>query len=272
MNRRAFLLAAGGVGLLSPRVGQLREAVDQPSLRPGSDRIARAICRGAAASPANASAQIAQTALPGADIPKYVEALPTFTGARISAANINVSLAEFQQRVLPATMYNALPAPFDGGSFCWGYKVGDAPIHFPGYTIEAQNGTPTTVTYNNDLPLAPFLQKYLIVDQTLHWADPLNQMGAADPYAGPPPAVTHLHGAEVPSAFDGAPDAWFTPSLTDKGKGFVTNIYTYPNGQQATTLWFHDHALGMTRLNIYAGRPAREHRNSDSRFQTRWAW
>src|SRR5262249_2251796 len=35
--------------------------------------------------------------------------------------------------------------------------------------------------------------------------------------------------------------------------GFVTNIYTYPNGQEATTLWFHDHVLGMTRLNIYAG-------------------
>jgi Multicopper oxidase len=92
--------------------------------------------------------------------------------------------------------------------------------HFPGFTIEAQRGTPTVVTYNNDLPLAPFLQKY---------------------------------GGEAPSAFDGAPDAWFTPGLADKGKGFVTNIYTYPNRQEAATLWFRDHALGITRLNIYAG-------------------
>jgi FtsP/CotA-like multicopper oxidase with cupredoxin domain len=254
MNRRAFLLAAGGVGLLSPRVGQLREALDQPALRPGSDRIARAICRGAEASPANASAQIAQTALPGADIPKYVDGLTVFTGRRISAANIDVSLAEFQQQILPAAMYSGLPAPFDGGTFCWGYKVGDAPIHFSGYTIEAQSGTPTTVTYSDNLPTAPFLQKYLTVDQTLHWADPLSEMGSVDPYVGPPPVVTHLHGAEVPSAFDGAPDAWFTPGLDpDKGKGFVTNIYNYPNRQQATTLWFHDHVLGMTRLNIYAG-------------------
>src|SRR5262249_18950623 len=60
-------------------------------------------------------------------------------------------------------------------------------------------------------------------------------------------------GAEGPSAFDGAPHAWFTPGLADKGKGFVTNIYTYPNGQEAATLWLHDHALGMTRLNMYAG-------------------
>jgi hypothetical protein len=110
MNRRAFLLMAGGVGLLSPRGGQLREALDQPALHPGSDRIARAICRGAAASPANASAQIAQTALPGADIPKYVDPVPTFAGGRISADSANVSLVEFQQQILPATIYSALPA------------------------------------------------------------------------------------------------------------------------------------------------------------------
>jgi spore coat protein A, manganese oxidase len=57
--------------------------------------------------------------------------------------------------------------------------------HFPGFTIEAQRGTPTIVTYNNDLPLAPVLQQYLTVDQTLHWADPLEQMGSVAPYAGP---------------------------------------------------------------------------------------
>jgi FtsP/CotA-like multicopper oxidase with cupredoxin domain len=253
MNRRAFMLMAGGMGLLSPRPGQLREALGQFALRPESGRIARAICRGAAASPANASAQIAQTALPGADIPKYVDPLFVFTGARISTANIDVSLTEFQQQVLPPTIYSALPAPFDGGTFCWGYKVGGAPPHFPGFTIEAQRGTPTIVTYNNDLPLVPFLQKYLTVDQTLHWADPLDKMGSVDSYSGPPPVVTHLHGAETPSAFDGAPDAWFTPGIANKGMGFVTNTYTYPNKQEATTLWFHDHVLGMTRLNIYAG-------------------
>ena len=164
-----------------------------------------------------------------------------------------MSIAEFQQQVLPASIYEALTELFDQGTYVWGYKVGGAPAHYPGFTIEAQRGTPTTVTYDNDLPLAPLLQQYLSVDQTLHWADPLNQMGSRSPYSGPPPVVTHLHGAEGPSAFDGAPDAWFTPGLAYKGNGFVTNIYTYPNGQEATTLWFHDHALGMTRLNVYAG-------------------
>src|SRR5439155_18311108 len=55
------------------------------------------------------------------------------------------------------------------------------------------------------------------------------------------------------SAFDGNPDAWFTPGLSITGSGFSTNTYTYPSVQEATTLWFHDHALGMTRINIYAG-------------------
>ena len=97
MNRRAFLLMAGGVGLLSPQQERLGKAIDQQPTRRGSNGIAGVICRGATASSANASAQIAQTALPGVDIPKYVDPLPTFTGARISADNINVSITEFQQ-------------------------------------------------------------------------------------------------------------------------------------------------------------------------------
>jgi spore coat protein A, manganese oxidase len=127
---------------------------------------------------------------------------------------------------------------------------------YPGFTIEARRGTPTKVSYLNNLPLSPRLQKYLTIDQTVHWADPLEQMGSVSPYAGPPPIVTHLHGSEVPSAFDGHPEGWFTPGQGRQvrtGTGFSTNVYTYPNAQQATALWFHDHALGITRLNVYAG-------------------
>jgi FtsP/CotA-like multicopper oxidase with cupredoxin domain len=61
-----------------------------------------------------------------------------------------------------------------------------------------------------------------------------------------------LHGGEVPSAFDGGPQEWFTPNgLT--GPDYVGSFYTYPNSQEATTMFFHDHALGATRLNLYAG-------------------
>jgi hypothetical protein len=82
-------------------------------------------------------------ALSGSDIPKYVEPLPTFAGARVSAANITASIEEFQQFVLPASVYSELPAPFSQGTYVWGYRVGNMPPHYPGLTIEAQSGTPT---------------------------------------------------------------------------------------------------------------------------------
>jgi FtsP/CotA-like multicopper oxidase with cupredoxin domain len=225
MKRRSFLQLAGGAGLLSTLSARRTFA----------------------------SVQVAQTALPGHEIPKYVEPLPTFFGARVAAGEIRVSVEEFQQKVLPTSMYTALPAPFNEGTFVWGYKVGNAPPSYPGFTIEARRGTSTKIVYRNNLPLPPFLQKYLTVDQTLDWADPLKQQGSFSPYVGPPPIVTHLHGGEVPSEFDGGPLSWFTPGLGLTGPAFKTNIYSYPNEQEATTLWFHDHTMGITRLNVYAG-------------------
>jgi FtsP/CotA-like multicopper oxidase with cupredoxin domain len=233
-----------------------------------------------------ASQQIPQTPLPGKKIPKYVEPVPVFGPASGGAAprvdgmkTLTVSMEEFQEQILPGSIYTALPAPYNLGTYVWGYKISDGTNtygpFYPAFTIEAKRGTPTNVTYINDL-INPVLQKYITVDQTIHWADPLGLMcedavppidctvNPADPccqpFAGPVPAVAHLHGGEDPSAFDGGPDSWFTPDGTGpggigffKGPGFVKNAYTYPNGQEATTLFFHDHALGATRLNLYAG-------------------
>jgi FtsP/CotA-like multicopper oxidase with cupredoxin domain len=81
------------------------------------------------------------------------------------------------------------------------------------------------------------------------------------------PAVPHLHGGEVPPGIDGGPDAWFTGLNVDgsneRGHDYYTDprfavsaneaVYSYPNAQQAAPLWFHDHTLGATRLNVYAG-------------------
>lgn len=196
-------------------------------------------------------------------IPQFVEPMPHFAGHRITGTNIPVSVQEIQEFVLPASFYAALPAPYNSGTYVWGYAVDGAPAHYPGFTVEAVRGTPTTMTYTNDLPVSgSVVQGLLTVDQTLHWADPLMEMGSLDPYTGPPPVVTHLHGAEVPSEFDGGPDQWFTPDGI-KGMGYRTSadyvqpangaVYTYPNDQEPATLWFHDHALGATRLNVYAG-------------------
>jgi spore coat protein A len=207
-----------------------------------------------------ASVSSGQTPLPAANIPKYVTALRTFNGSRVETASFTTKMVEFQQVVLPPSMY---PAGFKNGTWLWGYQNDSRPATWPGVTVEVDRGTPTTITYVNNLPLAAsrsHLQSLLTVDQTLHWADPLNAGTNFKPYAGPVPGVVHLHGAEVPSAFDGVPEAWFTPDGRH-GRGYNTvsptaanaAVYRYPNSQPATQLWFHDHTLGITRINVFSG-------------------
>ena len=56
-----------------------------------------------------------------------------------------------------------------------------------------------------------------------------------------------------PRKFDGGPDSWTTLLNLKRGPGFPGNTFTYPNGQEEATIWFHPHAFGITRLNVYAG-------------------
>ena len=120
----------------------------------------------------------------------------------------------------------------------------------------------------------------LPIDQTLHWANPPGGVAGRDsrgtdltPYTGPVPIVTHVHGAHVGPESDGYPEAWWLPRANDIPPGYATqgtlvNHYTtptnsparpgvasfrYPNTQPSATIWYHDHALGMTRNNVYAG-------------------
>ncbi|HTK11652.1 MAG TPA: multicopper oxidase [Ktedonobacteraceae bacterium] len=206
--------------------------------------------------------QTPQVPLAGAKIPQFVEPLPTFAGSRVKDTSFTISMQEFQQKVLPERLYAGLKSPFNAGTYLWGYQVDNRPAHYPAYTIESVQSMPTTITYVNDLPdfTKSQLGSLLTVDQTIHWADPLKQMGSTKPYQGPVPTVPHMHGAEVPSLFDGVPNQWFTQDGMH-GKGYNTfaatpansAIYRYPNTQPATTMWFHDHALGMTRLSVFAG-------------------
>ena len=72
-------------------------------------------------------------------------------------------------------------------------------------------------------------------------------------FQSPIPTVVHLHGGVTPSASDGFPEAWFTQDEEKKGPAFTTSTFEYFNSQLATTLWYHDHTLGMTRLLVAAG-------------------
>jgi FtsP/CotA-like multicopper oxidase with cupredoxin domain len=123
-------------------------------------------------------------------------------------------------------------------------------------------------SFNKDFPYGPGLVQGLVsVDKTIHWANPLNSncmdnpLGDCGlPFTGSPPATVHLHGGEVAPGSDGGPDSWFTPdgktgpgyrTLFNAGPGKA--VYLYPNFQEPGTLFFHDHALGATRTNLYSG-------------------
>jgi spore coat protein A len=98
------------------------------------------------------------------------------------------------------------------------------------------------VNWQNNLPQTHLLQR--AIDRTLHGGT----TGLPDVRT-----VVHLHGLKVLPESDGYPDSWFSPGYGQVGPFFTTKTYLYPNDQQATTLWYHDHAVSITRLNVHTG-------------------
>lgn len=133
----------------------------------------------------------------------------------------------------------------------WGYGEDAASATYPGKTFVIDKGKKIFVKWVNNLidSSGKLLQHLLPIDPALHWAfDGIKEWKSLGV-----PIVTHLHGGLTESASDGLPEQWFTPGYTMKGKDFVKDTYVYDNNQEAATLWYHDHALGITRLNVYAG-------------------
>lgn len=119
-------------------------------------------------------------------------------------------------------------------TYVWGYDG-----MYPGPTIEAFKDIPTFVEWANNLPDKHFLP----FDTTLHGTQD-------DPEVK---TVVHLHGAKVDWESDGYPEAWYTADYKITGPKFTRREYEYENHQPGATLWYHDHAMGETRLNVYAG-------------------
>ena len=129
----------------------------------------------------------------------------------------------------------------------WGYSAGgQSSAGYLGPTFIAQENIPVDIRWMNQLPKKGHL---LDVDFTTHTAHPLKKTFAR----GYVPTVVHLHGGHTESESDGIPDAWYVQNWQEKGSLFSKKTYHYDNDQQAATLWYHDHALGITRLNVYAG-------------------
>ena len=227
------------------------------------------------------AAQSPQMFLAGAAIPQFVDMVPNLldTDHLIvdGGSEITLEMREHQAMILPAGTI-----PGYSGTYVWSYLKPGQPSRqsYIGPVVLATRGKPTEMKFvnmlghTNDTNVLAY--KYS-TDQTLHWADPLNDEAnkwnhmamppepgseGAKNYCGPIPACVHLHGGEVPPVLDGGPDAWFTSDGKYVGHGFYSNdgndpknysIYRYPNTQEGALIWFHDHTLGATRLNVYCG-------------------
>ncbi|MHC1745458.1 MAG: multicopper oxidase family protein [Syntrophobacteraceae bacterium] len=232
-------------------------------------------------------AQQTQVLMPGNTIPKFVDPLPvggaggiTVVDATQPNSNPQIYMMEFDSQILPSN--------FSGPSKVWGYRT-PADVNDPnrqsyiGPVIVAKRNEQVNMTYRNDLFIAPpsALQPLMPFDLTTEWANPQNIVcqkdvfgnvlqpplsNVNDPgcyslpsYTGPLPTVAHFHGGEIPAISDGGPDAWFTLGGALKGGGAPPYVagtgvtVNYPNRQEPSTLWFHDHALGITRFGVFAG-------------------
>lgn len=162
----------------------------------------------------------------------YLDALPLpgvaqpTSGVPGGAAHYEIAMTEQMQQ-----FHTQLPM-----SRTWGYNGS-----YPGPTIEARRNMPVTVRWTNDLRVWETGQLRTVhalpVDTCLHGPDETGDS---------PVAIVHLHGGKVAMESDGYPEWSFPP-------GQQSPIYTYPNDQRAATVWYHDHALGITRLNVMMG-------------------
>ncbi|KAH6805022.1 Cupredoxin superfamily protein [Perilla frutescens var. frutescens] len=162
----------------------------------------------------------------------YLPKLLAYTGMPTNPKPGKLTIGMYQtlwkfHRDLPATPV-----------FAYGTSAAKATV--PGPLIEAIHGVPTYITWENHLP-----QNHILPwDPTISTAIPKN---------GGVPTVVHLHGGIHPPASDGSALAWFTANFSDTGPAWTQSTYLYPNVQHAGNLWYHDHALGLTRINLLAG-------------------
>src|SRR5512135_1908120 len=141
----------------------------------------------------------------------------------------------------------------------YGYGTSAATATYPGRSFNVQSGQPIAVQWTNGLTSQTHVVQ--AVDTTVPGPNKDsngNPYYSVDPttnqvtFSSGIPIVTHVHGGHTTAAYDGTPQQWFT-NRGQVGPDFVSNPFVYDNSQQAGTIWYHDHAIGVTRLNVYAG-------------------
>ena len=138
------------------------------------------------------------------------------------------------------------------------YGYGDGKTcTWPGKTFEVESYTDTHVKWKNKLPIEEYLLTSLkeksVLDTSLHWAYSLEGYEYYTVKKDGVPTVVHNHGGHTDFEWDGGPEFFFSPDFRIKGPEWEGEVYTYDNSQPAATSWYHDHTLGITRLNVYAG-------------------
>jgi spore coat protein A, manganese oxidase len=264
LTRRDFLQvgAVAAMGVLAPRMGRVGRAF---AAIPGGTLDPTTIDK-------YVMPLVIPPAMPQTTTPRTPETIDYY----------EIAVRQFRQQILPA----GRPP-----TTVWSYGSVNHPetFHAPAWTVEASVGRPVRVQWINALVDADgrYLPHLLPVDPTLHWANPPGGPAGRDmrptftstpgPYTGPVPIVTHLHGGHNTQESDGFPEAWYLPAAKNIPRGYArvgswyqtfkaefqrqwgvawepgTAVFQYANDQRATTLWYHDHTLGLTRLNVYAG-------------------
>jgi FtsP/CotA-like multicopper oxidase with cupredoxin domain len=185
---------------------------------------------------------------------------PGFKYVADKAGNYKVHIREAMQFTGLKDIYgNPVATPV------WGYSDRNAKSKvatWPGKTFEVQSvsagGRPQTqVKWQNRLS-SPF-QHLLPVDTNAHWCYSLPGYEDYTIADNGVPTITHLHGGHSDFQFDGNPEFFSSPESEIVGPqwanvpGGYTEKFLYDNNVRAGNLWYHDHALGITRLNVYAG-------------------
>ncbi len=217
---------------------------------------------------------------------KYVDPLPIM-GAVDATAGGMLHIEAKPNRVIVSTSM-AAAVPGYTGTDSWSYRpvsptaatagIGDT---YLGPSLIIRRGTPIKIEWLNNLKDAAGnpIPHPLPVDPSLHWAAvpagdnmmmgpfPVNGVGQStfDYTLKTVPLSPHVHGGEQAPGSDGGPETWFTPDFAFTGPKYTVagdvgpggtgqnNLYSYSNAQPTATIWYHDHALGITRLNVYMG-------------------
>ncbi|KAK4804601.1 hypothetical protein SAY86_004418 [Trapa natans] len=143
-----------------------------------------------------------------------------------------------------------------------GHKSVAMPTCLPVTGLATQQVAGSLTMYVDELPQIPKVNGYTTGNRTfssgrltigMYQTKWDTSIPIATPKNGGVPTVVHLHvGIHAPHS-DGHPAAWFTANFSETGSTWSQQTYTYPNVHHAGNLWYHDHALRYTRINLLAG-------------------